>query len=543
MRKIKRSLLTLVALLTMTAGAWADDEPAPIDLTSTDGKEWTLATMPAYNVELDIAYYDVATMTTNPAAISGLTYSGQGLALVSAGETSEGTMMYALGENSEIAPTEGWGSDIPKGTDVNTYYVWYKVVGNDTHNDSEAASIAVSIGKATPDVTTVPTALELYYTGQPQALITAGVASAGTMQYSLDNKEWITDIPTATDEGNYTVYYKVVGNENYNDVPAATVAVTIGAAQPIELTSTDGKEWTLASMPAYNVELEVEYYPAATLTTAPTPIDAYATGSAQVLVTGGAVDGGSFEYALGNDATTAPSEGWTATVPTATAPATYYVWYKVVGDDTHSDSEDAPACLTAKISGFPVTIAANEYITYYSDMALTLEPSEQGTKLYTISEVGTETATATEIASANKEMPFLIYNGAANEKTVFLIPTTAEINQAVAPEFKGTLIATTIPASTATSNNYAFNGKEFVWVKNAIAVGANKAWLEIPTGAAAARALTIVFDDTTGLSEELRVKSEEFATATWYTLEGRKLQGVPTKKGVYIMNGKKVVVK
>ena len=29
----------------------------------------------------------------------------------------------------------------------------------------------------------------------------------------------------------------------------------------------------------------------------------------------------------------------------------------------------------------------------------------------------------------------------------------------------------------------------------------------------------------------------------WYTLDGMKLQAAPTKKGVYIMNGKKVVVK
>ena len=29
----------------------------------------------------------------------------------------------------------------------------------------------------------------------------------------------------------------------------------------------------------------------------------------------------------------------------------------------------------------------------------------------------------------------------------------------------------------------------------------------------------------------------------WYSLDGRKLQGKPTQKGVYIMNGKKVVIK
>jgi len=61
-------------------------------------------------------------------------------------------------------------------------------------------------------------------------------------------------------------------------------------------------------------------------------------------------------------------------------------------------------------------------------------------------------------------------------------------------------------------------------------------------------------DETTSLSEEIRVKSEEglarrpegesqFAPAQWYTLDGRKLQGKPSKRGLYINNGLKVVVK
>jgi hypothetical protein len=31
--------------------------------------------------------------------------------------------------------------------------------------------------------------------------------------------------------------------------------------------------------------------------------------------------------------------------------------------------------------------------------------------------------------------------------------------------------------------------------------------------------------------------------AAWYTLDGRKMQGKPTQKGVYIKNGHKVVIK
>ena len=50
--------------------------------------------------------------------------------------------------------------------------------------------------------------------------------------------------------------------------------------------------------------------------------------------------------------------------------------------------------------------------------------------------------------------------------------------------------------------------------------------------------------ETTSLNEELRMKNEEFATAAgWYTLSGTRLVKQPTQKGIYIVNGKKVVVK
>ena len=45
----------MALLLTATPGAWAQ-APDPIDLTTTDGKTWTLAAMPDYDVELEVEY-------------------------------------------------------------------------------------------------------------------------------------------------------------------------------------------------------------------------------------------------------------------------------------------------------------------------------------------------------------------------------------------------------------------------------------------------------------------------------------------------------
>ena len=98
--------------------------------------------------------------------------------------------------------------------------------------------IAVTVQKADIRSITPPTAQEnLTYTGQEQALITAGsVANYGTMQYSLtENGTYSQDIPTGTDAGTYTVWYRVIGDENHNDTAPASVAVSIGK-KPLTIT-------------------------------------------------------------------------------------------------------------------------------------------------------------------------------------------------------------------------------------------------------------------------------------------------------------------
>lgn len=91
-------------------------------------------------------------------------------------------------------------------------------------------TVTIKVNKATPTFN-APTAQEnLTYTGQEQALIIAGsVTSGGTMQYSLtENGTYSQDIPTGTDAGAYTVWYRVIGDANHNDTTPASVPVRIG---------------------------------------------------------------------------------------------------------------------------------------------------------------------------------------------------------------------------------------------------------------------------------------------------------------------------
>ena len=220
------------------------------------------------------------------------------------------------------------------------------------------------------------------------------------------------------------------------------------------------------------------------------------------------------------------------------APGLYAL--KAFAKGSNYDGETALSNTFTLFQGYELEIAAGEYATYYKDEALYVE--DQDAKLYTITTVGNETATATELTVAAANTPLLVKNNAAEAKTILLIPTTNATPDDVTPYegFKGTLQATQITASTANQNNYALNGKEFVWVMDDIDIAANRAWLEIPATTTNGRALTIVFGDVTGLTTANVAKA---MNGDWYDLNGRKLQAAPTKKGVYILNGKKVVVK
>ena len=78
-------------------------------------------------------------------------------------------------------------------------------------------------------------------------------------------------------------------------------------------------------------------------------------------------------------------------------------------------------------------------------------------------------------------------------------------------------------------------------------IGAQRAYFKIGDGAALARQLTafnIDFgdDEATGIISTTNYTNDTNSDA-WFTLDGRRLQNKPTQTGVYINNGKKVVIK
>lgn len=127
-------------------------------------------------------------------------------------------------------------SDKPSYINVGTYTTYYRIekAGYNTINGKESVIITKANGSVT-----APTEKSLTYTGSSQALVNGGSSSTGTIQYKLGSGNYGTSIPSATNAGTYTIYYKVVGDSNHNDVTEKSISVTIKRLATATVTSSN----------------------------------------------------------------------------------------------------------------------------------------------------------------------------------------------------------------------------------------------------------------------------------------------------------------
>ena len=69
----------------------------------------------------------------------------------------------------------------------------------------------------------------------------------------------------------------------------------------------------------------------------------------------------------------------------------------------------------------------------------------------------------------------------------------------------------------------------------------HRAFIVVSDAPATSR-LMLISDDATGIHSIDKLTTDD-ADGAWYGIDGRRLQGKPTKRGLYIVNGKKVVIK
>lgn len=114
-----------------------------------------------------------------------------------------------------------------------------------TYSGTKHVKSVKYVKKLRTPVVTAPTAKSLTYSGSAQELVNAGSTTGGTMQYKVGSGSYSAEIPTATNAGTYTVYYKVVGGEAYSDVDEASVSVTIKA---VAAAKSDKTKWAVGDI-------------------------------------------------------------------------------------------------------------------------------------------------------------------------------------------------------------------------------------------------------------------------------------------------------
>lgn len=160
-----------------------------------------------------------------------------------------------------------------------------------------------------------------------------------------------------------------------------------------------------------------------------------------------------------------------------------------------------------------------------------------------------EANTAYLISMPNSEEYIAEYN-LAGRVTFSAANVTVPVTEIIMDESANYMMAPVFQRLAAQNNLYVLNVGEqrngypegSIFESNYRAVLPFQAYVE-HKGSNPAPPFFVVGDlggDTTGIMDN---KRETITNNDWYTLDGRKLQGKPTQKGVYITNGKKVIIK
>ena len=190
-----------------------------------------------------------------------------------------------------------------------------------------------------------------------------------------------------------------------------------------------------------------------------------------------------------------------------------------------------------------VTLSATGYASYCSPFALNLTPTDDYAA-YAVTATSSSSVTFTKIpGKVAANIPFILYNEEnAGEKVS--LPIIEDDDVEISPVNSNMLAGTLSPTYVTTVNgdytNFGLSGGVFKKITSGV-IPANKAYLPVLTSELPASGrLSIVFEE-----EETGIKSMrdsgKFLDNTVYNLRGQRVEN-PTK-GLYIVNGRKVVVK
>lgn len=383
----------------------------------------------------------------------------------------------------------------------------------------------------------VPAPVEGLCAGSGEPIMTAGTTYEGTLYYTVTETDvipafstttWTTTLPTAEAFTTPCTVYGwayIVGDDTHNDNG-------VFGPYPITLKRDLFDRVSAVLNNGSRVRLimnEGKYQPIEPLTYTLTDISD--AENPKTLVSG-------TDYTYGGMQMMNANNQWEdVTDESNLPPGIYRAQFYGMGDFAGWKPTDAVFEL---YYGYEVYVPAHEYVTYCSTEALTLE--DENAALYTITAVSNSEATLSRaLTVAPATTPLLVENNSDESRTILLIPTDKQADDVTpATEFIGVLTAERTLSKNDYFDYYAFNGLDFVYVVNPVDIPVGKCFIGIQTGNLSARSITIR-RSATAIGATL-VNSEEVNSEEWFDLNGRKVNK-PTKKGIYIKNGQKVVIK
>ena len=175
--------------------------------------------------------------------------------------------------------------------------------------------------------------------------------------------------------------------------------------------------------------------------------------------------------------------------------------------------------------------------TYYSETEDLGVPD--GMVAYIITGINGNSVTTQRVSYIPKGVAVLVEKGQSSESANDIIPYPSTL------PLKGTLEPVDVTSITDGTVYVLYNGE---FVKSASGtIPAHRCYLLVATSVASGtRSFGIDHGDGTTSLREVKsegVKGEKWADGAWHDLQGRRLSAKPTKSGLYLHNGKMVVIK
>ena len=516
------------------------------------------------------------------ANIEDQTYTGS--AIEPAVTVTDGETTLTLGTDYEVA----YSNNISAGTATIT------ITGKE--NYAKKTSKTFNIVKATPTVTAPIAVADLEYKGSAQALVNAGSTDFGTLLYSTDGNNYSKDIPTATNAGTYTVYYKVAGDANHNDV-SGSIEVTIAQ----KAVTNDGITVTIPSQVWTGSEL--------------TPVITVKDGETELIEntnytvtapSGPIKDSGDYIFTITGMGNYSGSRVamFTISPRLARQAGAVYIYQDQNGmtallDGTSVDQVDIPSGdniivnhvtsnrtftpgkASTVMLPFNYTCSGEEGGTFYKFVGV---EKENNVWVATMQKTGNDannestliantpylfmpTATGMSFPNINGSVTLSTEGGGncetADEGSHWTFKGTYEYKEWISGGANAAEIGKVYGFAGVAKDD--INVGDFVKVANGAKIRPMRAyllWNDTPNsanarsftrGAAATdeelpQSITVRLVGSNGETNAigtLDTKTGEmtFDSEAWYTLDGVRLSGKPSKKGLYINNGRKVVIK